>query len=104
MDVTKLSPAPWFAYGKQLCSGNVLAEFESETDAIAAALARNALDVLLRRGDTFLLCRTDDGRCWMVDGPNGWITGSWSNPFTALVEADKKYAANVEGAHASGRE
>jgi hypothetical protein len=73
---------------------------DGNADAAFIALARNAFDVMMRRGwgifrlkdetwrvqDEFSLWLWNDGR--FFDGPD---------PFTALVEADRWYRENVEG-------
>ena len=84
--------------GGPVCSVSV-AEFPGNAEFIA--LARNAYDVMMRRG--WCAEPKRDGQ-WGVrkfnnhfypNGPQGVVT-SWPCPFTALVEADKWYAANVE--------
>ncbi len=106
MDLSKLSPAPWqveqFDRGPSLTSGPpddaserfALDDPMERADMEFAALARNAFDVMLRRG-------------W---GPTRDITGKWGveeywcslphqpDPFTALVEADKWHKENFEKA------
>lgn len=71
------------------------------TNAEFIALARNAFDVMMRRGwyaypvsvETWQveMCgiSNDDRRQWMA-------LGEHADPFTALVEADKWYKENVE--------
>lgn len=77
---------------------------ECRANAEFIALARNAFDVMMRRGWQVLLI---DGK-WHVfdrilpDGKGfGWIGGVGAyeipaDPFTALVEADAWYKANIE--------
>ena len=106
MDLLKLTPAPWFSHGKQLCQGTVfaatvIATFENEEDAKGSALARNAFDVMMRRG--WSSKRHSDQKQWYVDTPtrippDGATTRhEHADPFTALVEADLWYVKNVEG-------
>jgi len=94
--LARVSPAPWRKneYDGEWChwcvldadSGVVVKGDEDDMEFIA--LARNAFDVLLRRGDTLLIERTPDGQ-WMIDSTeHGWIPGKYADPFTALVEAD----------------
>ena len=120
MDLSRLSPAPWrnggtdSFYPDEFChvletedGGSLIAEFgfdkqvpgNQETSAAAcdfAALARNAFDVMMRRG--WVVQRYDsaaddddtDGK-WYVD--EAYRTEEclpcWPDPFTALVEADR---------------
>lgn len=69
------------------------------------ALARNAFDVMMRRGWYAL----QDSEKWIVAGEGTGILWAnkgypkviaeqpaWSDPFTALVEAEKWYVENVE--------
>jgi len=112
IDLEKLTPADWSSVQavypdsliptKQyiLAHGlKQLATFESETDCDFAALARRAFDIMLRRGpDFFLLERSESDGKIIVDCPSyGWIPGRWDDPFSAWDEAEKFYAANVEG-------
>jgi hypothetical protein len=113
MDLSKLTPAPWI-HDLPGCVGHVYPEggmrviavpgYPSKAqpidlaDAEFIALARNAFDVMARRG-------------WgVVQRSSGWfaaIPGSepmvefrkmrFPDPFTALVESDKWYRENVEG-------
>jgi hypothetical protein len=111
IDLTKLTPAPWEAdeshivYGRKgtLRETPGFAKFESEhrnTDAEFTALARNAFDVMIRRGWS-AVCDLDQ---WAIQWNQHGIhidevyrTKRWPDPFTALVEADEWYKANVEG-------
>ena len=104
MDVSELSLGPWFSHGTQLCSGsvfsaNVVAEFKAEADAKHAALARNAFDVMVRRG-WFPISVPGRGmwRCGTRGQHFGVETIEYADPFTALVEADKWYREHVEKA------
>ncbi len=120
MDLSKLTPAPWteshgsspiadtgdyFPWCNLSGPDRTIAIFEErryadsgdETDdAEFCALARNAFDVMMRRGWTPL--RTDSGEWWIIEefdflGAPAW---RWPDPFTALVEADKWYSEHVE--------
>jgi hypothetical protein len=130
MNLEKLTPAPWFYTGMDLTDdkGKEFTEVfvvggddvwiarmrqkEPEDDAEFIALARNAFDVMMRRGWTLYM---DGGGYWIacesqskdgvyhgpiIRGPIGevcWYTGLRPDPFTALVEADRWHVANVEG-------
>ncbi len=122
MNLDKISPAPWSsviqAYATMLDENGgflptgkfVLARgleqvaiFDSEADCDHAALARNAFDVMTRRG--WGVAVHLDGsvsgarpRCWVVvDEEGNLVTNtSYFDPFTALVAADEWYKANVE--------
>ncbi len=67
---------------------------------VKTALARNALDVMLRRG----WYARRDGQGWFVDlwGLEDVLPAKWDHlgisddPFTALVKADRWYRENVE--------
>lgn len=71
------------------------------------ALSRNAFDVMMRRGWTAIPMRRGDELWWSVrlkDGSdmdlkfivNSPSRGLFSDPFTALVEADKWYRENAK--------
>jgi hypothetical protein len=113
MNLEKLTPAPWFAHGSQVLSGSplkwdaIICEHAKADGADAAfiALARNAFDVMMRRG--WGVTKSPLGG-WYVNadletcvkfakflGPPH--TEPSPDPFTALVAADEWYAANVEG-------
>jgi hypothetical protein len=72
-----------------------------EADAEFIALARNALDVQMRRGwsaQTFKSGYRDE---WVIELENGsWLYTNdgkrltWPDPFTALVQADAWYTDN----------
>ena len=105
IDLNWLTPAPWTADGCDV-RGPLNADRcpmmsiydeggHSETEAAFIALARNAFDVLIRRG--WGVVRFTDG--WKVFLSDDWSflrSACWADPFTALVEADKWYKANVE--------
>ncbi len=124
MDIGRLTPAPWVT-GKNLHplsenfmqpavamigSSKAIAVFplgDSDDvecdDAEFTALARNAFDVMMRRGwyaipvcDCWEAVAGAKERHWL------WIGGAGArpiakDPFTALVEADKWYKEHVEG-------
>ncbi len=121
IDLSKLTPAPWEADESHLVHGRSgtlretpgFAKFESDNrneDAAFCALARNAFDVMMRRGwyacrDGFdgesfvgwIVCsRPTKSHCPNVMGRHKGPISSWPDPFTALVEADKWYQENVE--------
>ena len=113
MDLSKLTPAPWrYVPGDDGgCVSNnagyplLLSEDnDNAVDAEFAALARNAFEVMMRRGwQPWLL----NGR-WHVSSQRQGFIGRWkhcggdglpisaSDPFTALVEADQWYTEHVE--------
>lgn len=120
MDISGLAPAPWKASGCHIESAPIHADGgrmviydeggHNDVDAAFIALARNAFDVMMRR--RWEAHWSAEG--WWVDGEdkgyggydaNDWHPGMfqkwldeylWSDPYTALVEADKWYVANVE--------
>lgn len=121
MDLNNLSPAPWtpsvesdrgykgnqfgrffmptfaeapFASG---CNDADEKEAQATTDAEFIALARNAFDVMMRRG-WGVECADVGGPCFTVVDACGHFINETAHrdPFTALVEADRWYAANVE--------
>ncbi len=114
IDLTRITPAPWFAKGEGICCGVYQGEYGKQgvpidlqdptwADAQFIALARNAFDVMMRRG---WHTRKVGGK-WHVVEPQEHkvlyrgqgmeaICIDAGDPFTALVEADKWYAENVE--------
>ncbi len=102
IDLSKLSPAPWHTddlmqvYNHEYCVADC--GYQDEADFIA--LARNAFDVMLRRGWGVERVWDNDLRVhrWYIvtDAPRALREG-FADPFTALVEADRWYAENVEG-------
>jgi hypothetical protein len=116
IDLSKLTPAPWVAeidndnrdaevalvygpYPKGDPCLVVAGVFEDLTDGEFIALARNAFDVMMRRG--WFPKRADISRKWFVlrlsdsfQHAHRWCA---DDPFTALVEADEWYKENVEG-------
>lgn len=129
MDLEKLTPAPWRFVGEnvpglfgkallpslygpdQLRVAKVGTDDVKRTeelgkrfvaDAAFIALARNAFDVMMRRGwspwagKEWSVLDDEGGMIYRKHGGDGSrITAS--DPFTALVEADKWYKENVEG-------
>lgn len=129
IDLTKLTPAPWEVHdggpnhsicavtGENTC-GPLFERWdgsEDTTDAEFACLARNAFDVMMRRGWSVQAESDGPSLRWWVSGenlfgrggfdPNDWHPSAfdkyltetrWPDPFTALVEADAWYVANVE--------
>lgn len=113
IDLENLTPVPWTSvrqFGAEppyrcVIANNMdaFAMVEREADADFIALARDAFDVMMRRGWQVM---SIDGRWHVHDGVDGnsylWIGGVGAypipaDPFTALVEADKWYRENVEG-------
>lgn len=127
MDVSKLG-GEWHHSDECLCAcvtskpdghGAVLATFhaalveceiiEASNMAAFAALARNALDVMMRRGwGVVLNPEAGPMQGWLVELPNAsypmgtkmydLVNARWKDPFTALVEADAWYREHVEKA------
>lgn len=123
MNLEHLAPAPWVAEWRSgsgayiLSAGGVANRGPliqgKQTDAEFCALARNAFDVMLRRGwwaqrdcgcDLWRISwNTEDcvnGRVksfpwWKYEKQTGKAP-AWPDPFTALIEADAWYKANVE--------
>lgn len=108
--LTNLTPAPWTAEGCEINgpTREMMVIYDEgghgPEDATFIALARNAFDVMLRRG-----WWASKDSPW-VDPDNPWIVEGleflfdyrdapqrcWPDPFTALVEADQWYKENVE--------
>lgn len=93
---SKLTPSPRHECACQECCG-----VEGNDEFIC--LARNAFDVMMRRGWGVERFIAPDGSFqWSVEsnGVRNIVGGTtiWSNsdPFTALVEADKWYRENIE--------
>lgn len=123
MDVSKLTAAPWttggvfnpdsarpsqWVWGPHASandqSGKVVAVDISIPDAEFIALARNALDVMMRRQTWYVRCwELPDRRVYKVfgDGLDSVVCRNMlrmrDDPFTALVDADKWYRENAEG-------
>jgi hypothetical protein len=134
LDLTKLTPAPWRwvkewededglhwgidhpTYHESCVWPLVLLATDDHhagnTDMAFIALARNAFDVMMRRGWWPVPCRATS-EWWVAQGRlgsdspipfddrqaqvgKGCPTLAWPDPFTALVEADRWYAENVE--------
>ena len=104
MDLNKLTPAPWLisapasdqfpAVVKQTGFPILLSEEDNVADLQFAALARNAFDVMMRRG--WWPISQGPGTQWLVVIPDvnrleqggGFVD---DDPFTALIEADRWY-------------
>lgn len=114
MDLSKLSPAPWRTNHWTEDDFHRLRHSQlGGTDLEFIALARNAFDVMMRRG-WWPIPRLNGGG-WYLSVMSGTMTGPfcqdnrpeefkallrdayWPDPFTALVEADRWYTENVEG-------
>ena len=114
IDLSKLLPAPWEPDHEMVYFGAVddrgrpdslvVAECRSPEVAQFVALARNAIDVLIRRG--WAVRHSEfDGMWWLAHAgtPHPKAFRDWSeenafaDPFTTLIEADKWYRENVEG-------
>jgi hypothetical protein len=115
VDVNKISPAPWelsqmgskdgrsvVVYGRRplgkgFTSTMVFDSGATTENAEFIALARNAFEVMMQRGwgvswvDERWVIRDMKGMCLAGAGYK-----EYPDPFTALVEADKWYRANVE--------
>lgn len=120
IDLEKLSPAPWgsgpgtdipedlakddFYWGgpTDWGAGSLIEHFRNgqgqeswdqlKTDIDFIALARNAFDVMMRRGWYPI---PYFGK-WRAHGADGYMGDKFPDPFTALVETDKWYKENVE--------
>lgn len=116
IDLSKLSPAPWttapcnvlpnlYLYGLQpphqhepdppglmKCHPPLVLRPD---DAEFIALARNAFDVLVRRG--WDIVRVSRGWIPAIPGGGPEWPQQWPDPYTALVAAEEWYVANVEG-------
>lgn len=118
MDLDKLTPAPWEAgmlaggeftvystsaepgrngvctmYASGWLSGNLKHKID---DGEFIALARNALDVMMRRG--WGVMRLSGVPAWRAVDWEGReiLSGFYDDPFTALVQADRWYREHVE--------
>lgn len=107
IDLSKIAPAPWHNDGREIYGpsgspANGIYIYDegghNEDEAQFICLARNAFDVMMRRGWTL----EQIGTTWFVaDGCDGATeaanaVGGFQDPFTALVEADKWYREHVE--------
>lgn len=94
-DLRKLTPAPWVLGGDLSVNG----EWWPDGAAEFIVLAREALDVMMRRG--WGVKKAWYGGWEIIGGGSLFEESkreSWGDdPFTALVEADKWYRENVEG-------
>ncbi len=113
MNMNKLTPAPWILAPWTLKQADVIEGVEDEPCTVAKcwsssfapapdiakvnaefiALARNAFDVMMRRG--WGVEKLGDGWQIVTDEMRA-LRESFSDPFTALVEADKWHKENVE--------
>ncbi len=117
MEPRKLTPAPWnvtcgswgnggvYPYVSNIVHGTTK---DAETDCEFIALARNAFDVMMRRGWTPSPIQRPGQTRWQVrmrngaDMPLAFICdvldhrGEFADPFTALVAADKWMRENAE--------
>lgn len=112
LDLAKLTPAPWNEaswakdHGRVTtpCGGFDVGEGRA-ADAEFIAIARNALDVMMRRGWYAVPCNADAVKWIVVNAfavqlERGGNTGTYftaSDPFTALVAADDWFKANGKG-------
>lgn len=113
LDLSKLTPATWFCEKEPtkiiLSSSDVQriawvfdnAFDENHTEFIA--LARNAFNIMMRRGWRLVngVQHGVDGLFWAAQGPFDHheigVDGKWhSDPFTALIEADRWFSEHVE--------
>lgn len=130
MDLSKLSPAPWRIEGVEYkgeidsyevrCPNpdddplqNAVSSLTDKDNAELIALARNAFDVMMRRGwhvrrastGEWVVYHPGDGRVGLstmvgLEDEDGNLLHS-TDPFTALVEADLWYRENVENGRAT---
>ena len=98
VDAVDTHPIARLLHGKEV-SGAVALAITSQDDAEFIALARNAFDVMMRRG---WWASFDGGlhpEKWSVHGKgSGFLRDQkmHDDPFTALVEADKWYKENIK--------
>lgn len=102
IDLDKLTPAPWKILG-DLSLGFEHGWSTSQTDFDFIALARNAFDVMMRRGwSPSLIVNGERSGMWVIIGDCSIKIDAFNakyafdDPFTALVEADKWHKENVE--------
>ena len=115
IDLSKLTPAPWECIADQngyfnLCYGpRVIAQFVHRDECESASFARNALDVMMRRGwhaeyRNVSYAEKPLRMAWVAayhDNEDGHVlitAGDFPDPFTALVEADKWLTARESNA------
>lgn len=123
MDITKLPPAPWFVSGPKSNNGlydvrtayvdgfcQTITANVTKSVAEYIVLSRQALDIMMRRkwwaeryyGDKWIVVfggAWGDMQGYVYESYIKWTdrpNGAYDDPFTALVEADKLYSANVE--------
>lgn len=126
VDLSKLTPAPWTVKGVRVPIGDTgdydemievvagksgtrgIMQFYNPLDADDAnvefiTLARNAFDVMLRRGWTATKWMPHDAKHGQWIAVSEWDDEidpsgkTWPDPFTALCAADEWYKKNVEG-------
>lgn len=108
IDLTKLTPAPWKHVSGNEASFSAVESGDgmfvvlwqpNQYDLEFIALARNAFDVMMRRGWGIVLFPSG----WTIaikDVSESFIMNKfrgmrWPDPFTALVEADAWYMKNI---------
>lgn len=106
LDIDKLSPAPWNVSNRpwvnepdEIIVDNNENTVESHNDLVMCAMARNFLDIVMRRG--WGVVKFQSG--WAIafpsmDVPNRLRHMRWYDPFTAVQEAEKWWVANMEKA------
>jgi hypothetical protein len=114
LDLSKLSKAPFRVcdshglcvvdpIGDVVCDLSVGQWTGNRTDAEFIALARNAFDVMMRRG--WGVEQHSNGKWCIAQGTFKedvklweWLctVDHWANPFEALVEADRWHRENIE--------
>ncbi len=115
MNVSKISPAPWYLsktkYDYSIvsepsppgqngilslwCSGHLTGDYKwNDDNGEFIALARNAFDIMLRRRWYPVTDSRLDGNAWIVPTKDGYY-GVWADPFTAMVETEKWYKENA---------
>ena len=109
-DLSKLSPAPWFLAQQgpmlSVCSEGqpIIADMANylranyRDDAEFIALARNVFDIMVRRGWWVapLEVVSPPRTIWFVVGGIGTRRFNATDPFSALIAADKWYREHVE--------
>lgn len=115
IDLSKLTPAPWIVRetDRSWCAGPdgcpvLLAEMDNDAGRAAVsfvALARNAFDVMMRRG--WGVVKLETGK-WVLEDTarKGWLYLNGQNwfaddPYEAakqMIDADRWYCENVEKA------
>ena len=109
LDLTKLTPAPWHSTGEDVLGPPdeqylLCAQGATEADCAFVALARTAFEVMMRRGwypwregnGTWLAWMKHDPVHAKIAGEIQYAPDGHADPFTALVEADAWWRANIE--------